>query len=483
MTSGFVPRASPPPPTAGAVAWRATTLAPRASEQAVAYLGSLCLRAFLAAQFLSLTRLFFARHLGEGFATFASLAGILSVALLFPALLTYGLQAGSLFGTLTPAARFWSSCLVILSVFLFLYGWLGKGYVVSAALHDLCPYLVIAAAVILGSNPRAWEDTDRVLVALFLAGLVLSAAGMTEITQVVSEEFAEDRAGVSIVAYRMQGSLAFWPLLFLTARRRRPLAALFVHAGVFFVLGQQILFQKRSPSVRVLLYVLVFLVVLPRLAPHGEGGSKAKRHLAAFTVAGALALLVALTAVPWLFQGQAEGLLRRLSGQAYSGGAAAMLSWENERFFEAAMFFRTLQPEELVFGRGFGGCFVPDAPGWGVWLDDVNVVGRRQLHVGGLMPFFKGGFALALLYYAGLAGALWRGRLSLREHLAAAAFFVVLIHAVFLLQEGWFTMSVSFDLVAVGLCMGHLLSLERGIRPEKGTRGLVVGDWPRGVAA
>jgi hypothetical protein len=70
------------------------------------------------------------------------------------------------------------------------------------------------------------------------------------------------------------------------------------------------------------------------------------------------------------------------------------------------------------------------------------------------MFFFKGGFALVFLYYAGLAGALWRGWLSLRQPLAAAAFFVVLIHAVFFFQEGWFTMSVSFDFVAVGLCMG-----------------------------
>jgi hypothetical protein len=334
--------------------------------------------------------------------------------------------------------------------------------------------------VVLGSQRAVWKDVDPALVVLFLAGLALSAVGMTEITRVVSEEFAEDRAGPTIVAYRMQGALAFWPLLFLTARLRRPLTALLIFAGVFFVFGQQILFQKRSPSVRVLLYVVVFLVVLPRLLPRAP---QARRHLAAFAVAGAVAVMVALTAAPWLFEAQASGLLRRLSGQAYSGGAAAMLTWENERFFEAGMFFRTLEPQELVFGRGFGGYFVPDTPGWGEWLEDVSVVGRRQLHVGGLMPFFKGGFALALVYYAGLAYSLWRGRRALLEPLGAAAFFVVLVHAVFLLQEGWFTMSVSFDLFAVGLCMGHLLSRGRDRSPEQRTRVIVVGHWPRGQAA
>jgi hypothetical protein len=166
---------------------------------------------------------------------------------------------------------------------------------------------------------------------------------------------------------------------------------------------------------------------------------------------------------PWLFQGQLAGLLQRLSGESYRGGATAMLTWENERFYEASMFFRTLEPQELILGRGFGGYFVPDTAGWGVWLDDAGVVGRRQLHVGGLMPFFKGGLALAITYYAGIALAVARGIRARKEPFAAAALVVVLLSTLFLLQEGWFIMSVSFDLVMVGLCLGHLLSRKRNV--------------------
>ncbi len=147
-----------------------------------------------------------------------------------------------------------------------------------------------------------------------------------------------------------------------------------------------------------------------------------------------------------------------------------MLTWENERFFEAAMFLRTLQPQELVLGRGFGGYFIPDTPGWGVYMEDIHAIARRQLHVGALMPFFKGGLALALAYYSGLALALVRGRRFLREPVGAAAFFVVLVHSMSLLQESWFSMSASLDLVMVGLCMGYLLSRER----EAGAR---VATW------
>ena len=381
------------------------------------------------------------------------------MALLAPATLSYGLRAGSLFGTLVPAARGWVTVVLALSSFLFLYGWLVKGNVITAAVHDLAPYLVLLAAAVLGSIPRVWQDSDGLVIVLFAAALVVNAAGMTEMTQVVTESYAEDRAGIGIVAYRTQGALAFWPLLFLTARLRRPLVALLAFVGVFFVLAQQILFQKRAPTFRIALFVVAFLFVIPWLAARPRSKAPSEGRVRAwFLATAAISLGLALAIAPWLFQGQIAGLAERISGQRYSGGAAGMLTWENERFFEAGMFLGTLEPQELVFGRGFGGYFVPYAPGWGVWLDDVNEFGRRQLHVGGLMPFFKGGLALSLAYYGGLVLALFRGARYLFEPFAAAAFFVVLLHALFLLQEGFFIMSLSFDLVMVGLCMGHLLS-------------------------
>jgi hypothetical protein len=194
-----------------------------------------------------------------------------------------------------------------------------------------------------------------------------------------------------------------------------------------------------------------------------------------FAAAGALALAVALCVAPWLFEGQLAGLVNRLSGKRYSGGAAGMLTWENERFFEVGMFLRTVEPQDLVLGRGFGGYFIPDTPGWGVYMEDLNAIARRQLHVGGVMPFFKGGLALFVSYFAGLAGALVRGRRFLAQPVAAAAFFILVIHALDLALEGSFIMSSSFDLLMVGLCMGYLLSRERDAGERRPLSGRALG--------
>lgn len=440
----------------------------RASERAALGLAPLCLRLFLVAQFLSLTRLFFIQHLGSGAGAVASQAGLLSVALLPPVVLAYGLKDGDPFGRLVFGARLWLLALGAVVILCFLHGWVEKEYAIAPVLHDLAPYVVVMSFVVLGSMPRVWSDTDGFLVALLAAALLVNAIGMTEMTRVVSAEHADDRAGVATVAYRTQGALAFWPLLFLTARLRRPRTAALLFTAVFFVLAQQVLFQKRAPSVRVLLFVAIFVFVLPRLWPRTAGhpvtGPEHKvRRL--FAGVALVAAFVCVTAAPWLFEGQLAGLLRRISGEAYRGGAAGMLTWENERFHEASMFFSTLEPQEYVFGRGFGGYFDPPEAGWGVWLEDMHVIGRRQLHVGALMPFFKGGLLLVLAYYPGLLLALVRGRRLLSEPLAAAAFFVLAIQTVFLIQEGFFTLSVAFDLAMVGLCMGHLLAV-RAHDPE-----------------
>jgi hypothetical protein len=444
-------------------------LAVGASEQALTELGTFCLKAFLVAQFFSLTRLFFGEHLGSGLLGYATAAGVGSIALLFPAVVSHGLRAGSLFGTLVPGARLWLAATSALAAGLFLYGWLAKGYAVEPTLHDLGPYVVILSSVVLGSIRRVWRDTDRLILALFVAGLLVNVVAMTEITTVASELDAEGRVARDVLGYRTQWALAFWPLLLLTARSRPPRTALVILAGSFFVLVQQILFQKRSPSVRVALFLAVFLLVLPRFQPQAQAEAE-RRTKAMVAAVGALVLAAALTLSPWLFRGQLAGLARRLSGESYSGGAAAMLTWENERFFEAGMFFRTLQPLELVVGRGFGGYFVADTPGWGVWMDDLHQVASRALHIGALMPFFKGGLVFTVTYYAGLALALVRGRRCLHDPLGAAAFFVLLLHAVFIFQESWFSLSTSFDLVMVGLCMGYLLSRERDAAPPRARR-------------
>jgi hypothetical protein len=53
---------------------------------------------------------------------------------------------------------------------LFVYGWLGQGYLVTAVAHDFAPYLVILAGVVLGLHSPGLADTDRLLVGCWPPG-------------------------------------------------------------------------------------------------------------------------------------------------------------------------------------------------------------------------------------------------------------------------------------------------------------------------
>jgi hypothetical protein len=93
--------------------------------------------------------------------------------------------------------------------------------------------------------------------------------------------------------------------------------------------------------------------------------------------------------------------------------------------------------------------------------EEANSYGVRWLHVGGLIPFFKGGLLFACLYYSIYVAGLLRGWRLRSDPFSAAAFFVLVFHTVFLFQEGWFSMSNTFELVMIGLCLGYLMSRDR----------------------
>ena len=158
--------------------------------------------------------------------------------------------------------------------------------------------------------PRVWQDTDRFVLVLFAIALVVNAAGMTEMTQVVTESFAEDRAGSGIVAYRTQGALAFWPLLFLTARLRRPRTMLLSSRACSSCWRSRSSSRSAPPRFRIVLFVLVFLFVLPRLRRSDRGPPPCASAACACCSSAPWPWPSPWPcAAPWLFQGQLAGLV------------------------------------------------------------------------------------------------------------------------------------------------------------------------------
>ena len=356
-----------------AVTWDPPLARPQASEQAVFALGKLCLLAFLAAQFLSLTRLFFSQHLGDGVTAVASVAGIASVALLLPAVLIYGLQAEGPLGNLVRRGA--------------ALGRPGRGARVRPV------PLRLDGQGLPGERRRARpvplpRDRLRGRARIELPGPrgpgpAAARAPPGGARGECPGHDPDDRRRDGGLRRGPRGHRESSPI----ARRARSRSGLFSSSPR--ARGAR---ARRSSSTRrcsssspsrscsrsgappfASCSSCSCSWSCSRASRDARSPRNGHRGWVTFATAGALALVVALCVAPWLFEGQLAGLLNRLSGQRYSGGAAGHADVGERALLRGRHVpADRCEPQELVLGRGFGGYFVPDTPGWGVYMEDLQ---------------------------------------------------------------------------------------------------------------
>lgn len=421
------------------------------------YFGKLGFQLFLVAQFFSLSRQFFFARFGSSLADVATAAGIGSLVLLPVVVFAYGGFTKSLSGHLHRGARIWLVLLLLTTSILSLYGSIGKGYAFSAVIKDFGPYLIVMTCVILGSIPEFWDDLLPTFLFLSLLGLIINVWGMRDVNDLLLRYGYETRVAGDLLAYNTRAVMELWPVLLLTIPRWSRRNYILILSIAIFVLIQQILFQKRLPVAEVSIYLIVFLFVLPRLADRwkgyapGPGGALIRRWFLVFLV---LVISIAVIFAPRIISGQTLGLIDRYSQQ------------DTSRVGEAVGMLEDLHSYEYLIGRGMGGYFKYIDPRnfeWGTYLPDVGEIGKRTTHVGILMPMLKGGIILMFVYYIGVIQA-WKSRRGyLDDPLTFAAVIIVIVKILVALQGGYLLMAGSFEGILFGLCLGRILSSNRGL--------------------
>lgn len=415
-------------------------------------IGALSFSLFLIIQFFSLSRSVFIINFGDWMADVATFAGVGSSALLIPALLGYGNYVGSSLGFLSSRARVWLVVLAMTVVGLYFYGLLGQQYAFTTVTREATIYIILMICIILGSIPQVWQDMDQVFLRLFALGIVINAWGLTDIGTILAVDGYGSRSGIESQAYDLQAVLHFWPFLLLTTRFRQRSTIFFLLGSVVFISAEQILFQKRIGTFQILFYLFLTFFMLPsvskRWSPQWRIGAD---NAIRFGLLGLVILVVVSTTflAPDVISGQTQSLINRYSAA------------DSSRVGEAWGMLEYLQGVEYLIGRGLGGYFQyadRQIGQWGVWLEDVGTVGRRELHVGALMPMLKGGLLLTLTYYAGVAFALGARKSNFKDPLGFAAYMVLLGITAFSLQGGLFILSAVYEIVLLGLCLGRCLA-------------------------
>lgn len=417
-------------------------------------IGLLSFTVFLVAQFFSLSRIYFVTNFGESWAGFATTASVGSIVLLIPAVLSYGEYAGHPLGRLSQGGRFWITVMGIALLSLYLYGAFLLRNDFNAATRELGVFAILLGCVVLGSIPGFWRDIYPVVLVLFIVGIAINILGLSNLNELLLRQGIESRSGTETVSYETQSVLDLWPFLILTVRLRKPLATIIIVAGGVLMLLQQVLFQKRIGSAEILFYFFLLLIVIPQVIARWSQRrtrrqSGSVNRTAIYMAIVVLSVVITYIAAPVLLGSQVSALLARYAREDIS------------RLLEATAMLKSLQGSAIVFGRGFGGYFsfaTPDIGYWGTYLPDAGIIGKRELHVGALMPMLKGGLLLTSIYYAVVVAIIANWRKHTSDLLTLAAFAIMLTTTLVSLQGGLFILSSSFEIVILGLCLGRCLA-------------------------
>jgi hypothetical protein len=431
------------------------------------------LSAFLAAQFIGLSRTFFMSVLGDGFNQVAAFCAYGSL-LLLPFLLEQyrhtsrpGEQIGSTGAT-------WLLLLALSATFSLLHGFFLQ-YDTREIIQDYAPYVIIGVFAVIGSRQAFWDDLIAILPWMLFAGLAINGLGFVGFGNLIERDIGE-RIGRESLAYRTQSVLGMWGMALLLVRRQRATFKFLAILTLYFYIGQQVLFQKRLGTIESVFYLSGFFIVFPLFARTRSDNDRLDEVKIFVGLVGMsiVAFVVAVTLSDGLIVAQAQALYQRFvgvgTGQRKEGvGLIATIFLENERMELAGRLLSDFRPFELITGRGMGGYFtipvslndnevVRQQQYLSMYLDDVGVFGRRGIEIGWLMPFLKGGAVLMLIMGYGIMAAISRLNQIRYDPITLAAWIWLAIETLFLLQGGGFIISAAYRLVLLGACIGRCLS-------------------------
>lgn len=404
-------------------------------------------RLFMWAQLFSVTRWYFLGLLGEQYTPLFTILGSGSPFLL--PIVAYSYQAETNRNWLRQSGQQYVLFLFALSIVLSIYGYLILGYGLFAVVHDFNAYFVLLMLIILGANPLFWAESFQVFLRFTVAAVVINLLGLAEFGTLINQYGVGSRSGIYTISYQTYAALGFWPLLLFVSRYRNKTVSVILLISLFAI-AQQVLFQKRIGTVKCLIYFVILGVFLSNSARatrlrNSVSSSKIKLRLAAaFSMMVVLACLLA----PDVVFAQVESIMDR-----YTQGKGGRLS-------EVDGLLADYEGAEYLVGKGFGGYF--SMRGGEIFghkvLRDLRVKGGRTLHVGCLMPFFKGGLLMAAIYYTGIFTILSNRKTLSKDPLSNICFWIVCTMTVFSLQEGMHQMGNSTDLTLLGMSMGRCMA-------------------------
>ena len=348
------------------------------------------------------------------------------------------------------------------SLFLSIAGLLNRNPI-DTWLVDSVTFVAFSGFIFLGTSKAFWVDFQKFGFYFFVGAIAINiqATSMINVNYWLEEKSLLDFKGTeritrSIVGYKTQFSQSFWPLFLLTLNPKNKARMIFMFGAVLFLVLQQVVFQKRGPTVRIFFFIACFVYLARKNKYYGISTGKLVRVLGIFVILVAGLLVSFRQFLPAdLLRNQYTSLIDRFKGDTgnanikYTKGALGIFTSENERVREVGMMFQALDSQEFIIGKGFGGKY-----------RDREIMRRERdaTHIGIFNYLLKGGL-IYLFLFALLIASLWIKRKHYyQDRDSLVCFLIFLGMTIFLFAEGWFYYRGQvYDLMLYGVVMGRLI--------------------------
>lgn len=311
--------------------------------------------------------------------------------------------------------------------------------------------VILLGSILLGARPKNWEHVDKLILLLLFYGIVLNLASLPMIRSVVREETEHS------VANKLQ--VLIYPVLFYIYfyryRIRKLHKAIIIVAFVVFII-EQILFQKRLPSVRIIvtLFLMTYIQNLAANPSFGAFLGSAVKRILAIGVPVAAAIFIISNVVGLKIADSLKLYNERVTGKY---GFVHNLVYDTRYYIGAVVVENLITSKSFILGKGFGGYLLDPRLYWTVDTGEGQFNGTTQIEIGQTWPVWKGG----LLFWIGINALYISLAKSFRKYrnsqFSLACWAFVLTQFIFLMGENIWTGPYQFFIILIGASIGHLL--------------------------
>lgn len=325
----------------------------------------------------------------------------------------------------------------------------GSDYLYGQYQPDLFIYLRFWLFLVLGYNMVYYNDMTRWIIRLLSFGIVLNLIALF-----IEPTFLRFYVQDWTLAYKLQ--IILFPSVFyvffldkLTRYQKRVVIFSFL---LLFL--EQIVFQKRLPLVRFLVYLILIFLFRQYLAVYGRGLIlKIKLYFGSLWVFGGLIIILGFGGVQiatyW------EATLERF----FAAGDIASTYESDARLKIGEIIMTDIeQNEDLILGRGFGG--VVFNPYFHLKTEkDVSYRGASEMGIPTIL--LKGGMVLLIFMIYLVVAALSAFKYIKNSQIALAFWGNIFIWALFVYLEGYLGSGANLNEVLLAFGMGILLRVKK----------------------